>query len=370
MWVVKSPDEVDDTSLVFRNLRVCMVAPYLPRRGGVTVQTHLMVDGLLKEGAEVIRVDTILHCLSSSFLLPLRMLLQFVVTAIRFLRSAPRCDVVHIQACSWWGFLPVLACAPLNKWFVKKRLVISFHGARGHLWIRRFGPIVIPFLRMSDALVVVSPLLKETFAKCGVPSEILWNLVNLDRFHYRERIDIKPDIVWIRHFIDMCDPLTALKAFALIKKEIPDATITFIGNGHLKPQLDQYIAENNLQGVRFTGRLPNEQVPEEFDKASIFLNSSCDDGFPTCLLEASASGLPIVTTNPGGIPDMIQNGVNGIVVPAGDHEALASGVISLIRDKECAHNLGRAARENAEKYDWPRCARDLAVLYNIGQHQL
>lgn len=342
-----------------------MVAPYLPRRGGVTIQTHLMVDGLFKEGAEVVKVDTILHSLSSSYLLPLRMLLQFIVTALRFLKVAPSCDVVHIQACSWWGFLPVIACAPLNKWFVKKRLVISFHGARGHIWIRRLGTIVIPFLKMADVLVVVSPLLKETFAKYNVSSEVLWNLVNLNRFHYRERTDAKSDIVWIRHFIDMCDPLTALKAFAIVKKEIPEATITFIGDGQLKPQLDQYIAENNLQGVRFTGRLPNEQVPAEFDKASIFLNSSKSDGFPTCLLEASASGLPIITTDPGGIPDMIENGINGLVVPVGDYEALAEEVISLVRDAERARSLGKAARKNAEKYDWPRCARDLAILYGI-----
>jgi glycosyltransferase involved in cell wall biosynthesis len=351
----------------FLGLRVCMVGPYLPRKGGVTIQTHLMVDGLRKEGAEVVCVDTIMHSLSSRYLLPLRIFLQPIVTAIRFLRSAPRCDIVHIQACSWWGFLPVLACAPLNKWLVKKRLVISFHGGRGHLWIRRFARVVVPLLRMADSVAVVSVPLKKAFSKFGVNSEILPNIVNLDRFHYRQREHIEPNIVWIRQLSNAYDPLTAIQAFAEIQNEIPDATITFIGDGELKPQIEEFIAQNKLKGVHFTGRLANEEVPSEFDKASMFLNSSSDDGFPTCLLEASASGLPIVTTNPGGIPDMIENGVNGIIVPVRDSQALAKEVISLLRDPERASKMGKSARENAEKYSWSRCARDLALLYNLNE---
>ncbi|MCE5198301.1 MAG: glycosyltransferase family 4 protein [Armatimonadota bacterium] len=354
-----------DMHSAFRRLRICMVAPYLPRRGGVTIQAHMMMDGLISEGAKVVCVDTILHSLSSRFLLPLRMLLQPLFTAVRFLKSAPSCDIVHIHASSMWGFLPVFVCAPLNKWLIKKRMIISFHGARGHLWVCRYASFTVPFLRMADTVVVVSPLLKTAFEKVGLSSEVLWNLVNLDRFHYRERKSIKPNIVWIRHFIDMCDPLTALKAFAEIREQIPEATITLIGDGELKPALDRFIKEKRIEGVRFTGRLPNEQVPFEFGKADIFLNSSNSDGFPTCLLEASASGLPIVTTDAGGIQDMIENNVNGLIVPVGDYHSLAENVVSLIRNPKRACVMGKAARENAEKYNWPRCAHHLAMLYGI-----
>jgi phenylacetate-CoA ligase len=354
-----------DTIRLLKGLRVCMVAPYLPRKGGVTIQTHLEVDGLTGEGVEVVRVDTILHKINTPVLAPLRMILQLFVTAARFLKHAPTCDVVHIQACSWWGFLPVLACVPLNRLFVRKRLVISFHGAKGHIWIRSYHWMAVPFLKTADAVLVVSPLLKEAFSRYGIESEVLWNLVDLKRFHFRERPRIEPNIVWIRHMSDMYDPLTALKVFELVKKDVPEATITFIGDGPLRSVLDSYIRSHAVRDVRFTGHMDNERVPDEFDKADIFLNTSRNDGLPTALLEASASGLPIVTTGVGGIPDMMENGAEGIIVPLDDIDALHREVVGLIRDPDRAREIGASARRNAEKYSWERCAVDLVKAYGL-----
>jgi glycosyltransferase involved in cell wall biosynthesis len=349
----------------FRGLKVCMVAPYLPRKGGVTIQAHLMVDGLEREGAEVVRVDTILHSISHPFLLPLRIPLQAIFTAVRFLRSAPKCDIVHIHACSWWGFLPVMVVGPLNKWFVRKRLMISFHGGGGPVWIERYPWLAVTCLGMADVTVVVSPKIGEAFRKHGVSTEVLWNLVDLDRFHFRERRSVKPNIVWIRQLEDIYGPMAALEVFAKVKREVPEATITFIGDGSLRPEMDSHIRKHQLADVRFTGRLPNQDVPAMFDEADIFLNTSKTDGFPTALLEASASGLPIVTTAAGGIPDMMENGKAGIVVPVGDVDALASEVIGLIRDFDKAHSMSVAARQNAERYGWPRFAGDLAIYYQL-----
>lgn len=351
----------------FAGLRVCMVAPYLPKKGGVTIQTHLMVDSLEREGAEVMRVDTYIHSIGHKMLLPLRIILQAIFTAIRFMRVAPKCDIVHIQACSWWGFLPVMVVAPLNKWFFKKRLVISFHGGRGHVWLKRHNRLAKRYMRMADQLVVVSPRLKKAFAEYDIDSEVLWNLVDIDRFQYRERTNIKSDIVWIRTFSGVYDPLTAIKVFAKVKKEVPEATITFIGDGPLKPQMDSLIQQLGLSDVNYTGRLPNSEVPAIYDRTDIFLNTSRNDGLPTALLEASAAGFPIVTTAAGGIPDMMENGKEGVIVDAGDVDALAREVVSLIRDPKRAHALSVAARKNAEKYSWQRCAKDLSVYYQLDQ---
>ena len=348
------------------NLTVCMVSPYLPRAGGIAVQTHSMVAGLESEGVKVLRVDTILHKLDRKKLLfPLRIILQPLVTAARFLRSAPKADVIHIHACSWWGFVPVMVCAPLNKLFTKKRLVISFHGARGHIWIKKHAKLARYFFGMADDIVVVSPQLKEVLAEEGIQTRVLWNLVDLDRFSFRERRNIKPNIAWIRHFEDMYDPMTALRVYEKVKQVIPDVTITFIGDGSLHPQMDRYICEHNLTDIHFTGRLSNAQVPIEFDKADIFLNTSKDDGLPTALLEASAAGFPLVTTNAGGIPCMLENGKEGIIVPVGDIDALANEIIGLIRDPKRAAAMSVAARHNAERYGWAARVEDMEVLYGL-----
>lgn len=331
------------------------------------MQTHMMVDWLLGSGCEVRRVDTIVHRLNKPALAPLRILLQPFVTAVHFLRQAPKCDIVHLQVCSWWGFLPALTCAPINKLITHKRLVISFHGGQGHDWIQRYSWLAIPILKMADALLVVSPHLKQAFADHGITSEMLPNLVDLKRFRFRERPKIKPNIVWIRQFMDVYDPLTALKVFEKVKSDVPEATITFIGDGPLRPMLDAFIMDHGIRDVRFTGHLDNKLVPTEFDKADIFLNTSTDDAQPTALLEASASGLPIVTTGVGGIPNMIDSGTEGIVVPAGDVDALYREVIGLIQNPSRAHSIGLAARQNAEKYGWKKCAEGLVKAYGLGE---
>lgn len=349
-----------------RGLKVCMVAPYRPRTGGVTFQTHMQVDGLESEGAEVIRVDTILHKIYHPWLRPIRVPLQAIVTAVRFLRSAPKCDVVHIQTATWWGFLPGYVCLPLNRLFVKKRMVISFHGAEGHIWIRKPMWLAVPFLRMADVVVVVSPALKEAFEKSGIKNEVLWNLVDFKRFRFRERPAIKPNILWIRRFNPHYDPLAALAVFAKVRSEIPDATITFVGDGGgLRTEMDKYIEDNGLTGVTYTGWVSDERVAEEFDKADIFLNTSHNDGLPTTILEASAAGLPIVSTNPGGIPQMLVDGEEGLLADVGDVETLASHILELIRNPERAHQMGLAARKNSEHYSWARCAKDLAIHYDV-----
>ena len=349
----------------FETVRVCHVGPHLPRKGGVSIQTHLTEDGLRRDGAEVISIDTILHKLSHPLLLPLRMLLQPIATALAFLKVGRKCDVVHLQACSWWGFLPVVICAPINKLLFKKRLIITFHGARGHLFLDRYHLAAMPFLRLADEVVVVSPELQGAFKKYGIDARVVGIIINLDAFRFRERPQVRPNIVWMRHLEEMYDPLTALRVFAEVKKQIPEATITFIGGGSLRSQMDQLIEEGALTDVFFTGPLSHQQMAEEFDKADIFLNTSKNDAKPAALLEASAAGLPIVTTAAGGIPDMVEDGTNAVIAPVGDVDALATEVVAVLRDPQRACRLGNAARENAEAYRWSNYSRELAKLYQV-----
>ncbi len=349
----------------FDGLRVCHVGPHLPRKGGVTIQTHLTEDGLRRSGAQVYSIDTILHFLSHPLLLPLRVLLQPVVTAFRFLGAARKCDVIHLQACSWWGFLPVLVCAPLNKWFTGKRAVASYHGARGHIFLDKYHAIVAPYMRMLSAIGVVSPELQQAFARYGIETEVMDIIINLDAFHFRERLEIKPNIVWVRQFEEMYDPFAAVTVFESVKKEFPEATITLIGSGSMRSSVERMVVESGLAGVRFTGILPNTKLPDEFDKADIFLNTSKNDAKPAALLEAAAAGLPIVTTAAGGIPDMVTNGEDAVIVPVGDAEALAREIIALIRDPERARRIGIAARKNAERYGWDSYSNELARLYGL-----
>ena len=218
---------------------------------------------------------------------------------------------------------------------------------------------------MIDHIHVVSPELQKAFAKHGIETQAANIVINLDAFHYRERTQLKPNFVWARQMDEMYDPFAALYVIEAVQKEYPEATLTIIGAGPMREQMKHHVSEKGLMGVRFTGLLPNTEMPSEFDKADIFLNTSKNDAKPAALLEASAAGLPVVTTNAGGIPDMLKDGVEGIIVEIGDVDSLAGEALSLLKDPERAHELSKAARANAEKYGWKAYAKELSVLYGL-----
>lgn len=342
-----------------------MVAPMPPKIGGITIQADLMIKGLEREGMKVIPIDTILHVLDRKYLLPIRLLLQPWVIAFKLLNVANKCDIVHVHAASWWGFIPVLICAPITKWIVRKRLVISFHGGAGHLWLKKWRWLAIPFFNMADAIAVVSPHLKHVFSQYGIRTILLNNLVDMEKFPFHSRGKPSGQLIWIRKFEDAYDPITALRVFERVKQNIPEAEITFIGDGSLLQKMQDYVDQRNLTGVHFTGRLPNAEIHTSFEKADILLNTSIQDGFPTALLEASSSGLPIVSTNVGGISSLIENGVNGILVPVGQIDQMAVEVISLLHNPDKCGRIGVAAEENSKKYSWEACRETLAELYGL-----
>jgi glycosyltransferase involved in cell wall biosynthesis len=106
--------------------------------------------------------------------------------------------------------------------------------------------------------------------------------------------------------------------------------------------------------VTFTGRVENSDMPALYARADCVVNPSTVDNMPISLLEAFASGLPVVTTNAGGIPDMLQDGVSGILVPIGDADAMGREVSRVLADKALAARLAAAGRAEAERYAWPR----------------
>jgi glycosyltransferase involved in cell wall biosynthesis len=190
-------------------LRVCMVAPFPPRRGGVTVQTALLVRYLEQEGVEVVKVDTNLSSLRIRGLGPLRLVLQPWVVLFRLLRSVPKCDVVHFQSASYWGYMPTLIGVPIARLF-RKRTVLSYQGGMGPRFMDRFGWFAKMPFRVATVATVCSLQLQDAFAKRGIRTELLSNLFDAGLFRFRDREKIEPKLVWTRSMEEVYDPLAAL----------------------------------------------------------------------------------------------------------------------------------------------------------------
>jgi glycosyltransferase involved in cell wall biosynthesis len=160
-----------------------------------------------------------------------------------------------------------------------------------------------------------------------------------------------------------------VRAMGLVAREIPDLVVQLVGGG---PMRDALLGQIETLGLANVVRLlgDREDVPEVLDGTDIFVLPSRTEAFPNGVMEAMAMRLPVVASDVGGIPELIDHGRNGVLVPAGDERALASAVIGLFRDPARANQLASSARATIEsRYSFARMVREFETLYtgDLGQ---
>ena len=138
-----------------------------------------------------------------------------------------------------------------------------------------------------------------------------------------------------------------------ILKVFPDTKLMVVGDGSYAPELKKQVKKLKLESnVIFTGMLPFESLPDYFNACDLFINPTIrQNGYDLTILEAMACEKPVVVSNIGSVPTVIENGVDGLLVPTGDIKKLAEAIIRVLRDKELAERLGKAARKKiVEKF--------------------
>ena len=128
--------------------------------------------------------------------------------------------------------------------------------------------------------------------------------------------------------------------------------------------LERLASELGLQNVTFVGRVAPSEMPALYDAADVYLNGSDIDNMPGSIIEAYSAGLPVVTTDAGGIPYILTDGETGLLVPRGDHEAMAAGALRLLADDALAARLTEGARRACLKYSWPAVRDEWLRLYH------
>ena len=156
-----------------------------------------------------------------------------------------------------------------------------------------------------------------------------------------------------------------LDAFARVLKDHPDAELTLVGDGPERPRIEARARALGCDhAVRFAGYLSQDEVTAELARADLFALPSFAEGVPVVLMEAMASRLPVVATRLAGIPELVEDGVSGRVVPPGDSAALAAALAELLSDPDLRARMGTAGRAKVEaEYDMAGEAARLAVLF-------
>ena len=281
--------------------------------------------------------------------------------------------VVHI----YFGHIAVQLLPLLRKPPVP--VIVSFHGADALVDMDKpaFRAATLEVFERARLVLVRSRSLGAGLEALGCPPEkirIHRTGIPLAAFPFRER-QVPGDGAW--RFFQACRliekkglPVT-LRAFAVFAQHYPASQLVIAGEGPLLGPLEALVEELGLRGkVRFCGFLDQGALRSEFEAAHAFVHPSeigadgNQEGVPNAMLEAMATGLPVLATRHGGIPEAVDDGVSGYLVGEGDDAALAVAMLRLAQDRERYTALARAASEAvAERFEQSRQVAVLEACY-------
>jgi glycosyltransferase involved in cell wall biosynthesis len=265
-----------------------------------------------------------------------------------------------------------------------KVVVHTFHG---HVLRGYFSPWKTELFRRlerrlaaaTDALIAVSPEVKDDLVALGVapPEKITVIRLGLDldarlaaprdaREMLRQELGIPADrfvVAWLGRMTEIKRADILLDAFARLRQQTDAAELLVVGDGPLRGELERRATGLGLAGAcHFTGF--RSDVGAVYAASDAVVLTSANEGTPVSVIEAQAAGLPVVSTDVGGVRDVVVEGTSGFVVPAGDVEAVADRLMRLAGDRELRERLGRAGRERAgARYSVPRLVGDIDNLY-------
>jgi len=265
-----------------------------------------------------------------------------------------RADLMHI----YFGHTGVHLLPFIKEW--NKPCVVSFHGADVALKedIANYPEKLCQLFEAVPLVLARSQSLADRLVQMGCPPEKLRinrTGVPLDEFPFVDR-QAPPDGHWrvmqACRLIPKKGVATSLRAFAIFKKDHPQAKFYIAGKGPLQPELEMLAAGLGIfKDVHFIGFLSQPKLMELYASSHLFLHPSemppdeNQEGVPNSILEAMATGLPVAATQHGGIPEAVEHGRTGWLVPEEDHVALANAMQEITRSPRVLTEMGLRARE-------------------------
>jgi len=258
----------------------------------------------------------------------------------------------------YFGQIAVHLLPLIRTW--KNPSIVSFHGADVTVDMNKRGyrDATRQMLDVVKLVLVRSESLRRAVANLGCDPkkiEVQRTGIPLEEFPFRERSFPQNGewrFVQAGRLIEKKGLPVTLRAFAIFQNQYPNATLTIAGEGPLLGQVQKLAHELNIQErVSFAGFISQEQLREIYYRSHIFLHPSQtgrdgnQEGIPNSMLEAMASGLPAFATEHGGIPEAIENGISGVLVPENNHEELARALLNAAQDQSFLSRIARSAGE-------------------------
>jgi glycosyltransferase involved in cell wall biosynthesis len=310
--------------------------------GCVTTQGEIVSDLLLQAGLPVASVSEKAN--------RYHRLLDIIWHIVRWRN---RIRVQCLQVYSGPSFVVEDIASMLGKWF-GHRIVMHLHGGGFPDFIKRHPRWSRRVLRRADALVAPSTFLTRAVTSLGFQAEVIPNVVELGAYPYRYRPRVRPRMFWMRSFHHIYNPLMAVKTLHRVRQFAPDATLVMGGQekGMMEAVRQEAVRLGLADAMRLPGFLDQPAKWREGEANDIYLNTNRVDNTPVAVLEAAAMGLPVVSTNVGGLPDLLTDGETGLLVPDDDDAAMARAVQRLVESPELSARLSARGRQLAEGCSW------------------
>ena len=339
-------------------IRVAIVAASLRILGGQAVQAARLLDSWRNDPL----IDAWLVPINPVPRRPFDALLRIkyvrtVVTQLWYwpllVRELRKADVVHVFSASYSSFLLSPLPAVIVGRLLRKAVVLNYHSGEAPDHLRRSAVARRVMRSWVDLNVVPSAFLRDVLAGFGIPSRVVTNTIDLQRFAYRVRDPLRPRLLSTRNLEPIYNVGCVVRAFARVQERFPDAELTIVGSGSEETALRALVRARGLRHVTFAGRVAPDQIHRFYADADIYVQTPRIDNMPLSVLEAFASGLPVVSTDVGGVPAILTHGTHGLLAPDDDDKTIAAHVLTLLESPSRAQQLAAAGRESCAAYEWP-----------------
>ncbi|MGB3341722.1 MAG: glycosyltransferase family 4 protein [bacterium] len=276
-------------------------------------------------------------------------------------------DIIHVN----WPF-PHIIFGLVGKALSRARVFSTFYGLEIRWLKKKFPYLITPFAMLINKSDVITAISNHT---AGELEQIVHKKINIIPFSIsinEKRITSADheEIVFVGRHVERKGVNILIEAFNLVHKDIPHNLI-IVGDGPEKTTWENLANRYKLgHRVKFTGWISNDELTEQYRHCSFFVLPAVYDkhgdteGLGVVMIEAMSFAKPVIASKAGGITDVVEHGVNGLLVPPGDVSALANAIRTLATDVKLSKKLGQRAKKSIdERFNWDRIVKRLISLY-------
>lgn len=277
-------------------------------------------------------------------------LLDMIWTVLRHFRWA---DYVLIDTYStqnfWYALIVSQICRVLRVPYIPK-----LHGGDLPNRIQRTPKLSRMVFDPAFVNVAPSAYLMDAFDRAGYDNLVyIPNTIDVSKYEYTSRSVVRPRLLWVRSFATIYNPEMAVKVAASLQKSFPETELCMVGpdrNG-LMSKIAQLAVQENVK-LKLTGRISKEEWADLSRDYDVFINTTHFDNTPVSVIEALALGLPVVSTNVGGLPFLLTDHQTALLVDDDDHQGMLEAIEKLLLSPELVSRLGQNGRNLVLEFDF------------------